>query len=110
MNKTHLLAIKAIIIAFLKKNGGYSNGYETVINATFRRNVMAQFVGLELPNSGNKTKNEMHKMENKLNEYIRKYLDDNNIDDGVKIQSHHIEHGCYEMHVSYTVSERISFI
>lgn len=110
MDKKHLLAIKAIIIAFLKKNGGYSNGYETVINASFRRSTMSQFIELELPDTEDKTKREMNKMGDDLNDSIRKYLDDNNIDDTINVQSIHIEHGCYEMSVSYTVSERVSFI
>lgn len=110
MNKEHLLAIKDIIIKFLKKHGGYSNGYETVINASFRRNTMAQFIGLELPNSEDKTKREMYKLGDELNEKIRKYLDDNDINDSVEVRSVHIEHGCYRMSVSFTVFENVSFV
>lgn len=96
--------IKKIIAKFLKKHGGYSNGFDTYVNGTVRFDSISA-LDWKTPGIGDMTLKEHHNQGFKLAQEIAEYLKKIDFKDCVYINSNAEGYGCYYTTVSIHISE-----
>jgi hypothetical protein len=98
-----LSQIAETIGKFLKKEGGMNNGYETYVKGYVVSNTQ-QSLTFKTPKTNDLKGSELDKRGYELNEKLTKILRAYEYKGDVKISSTHMEHGCYEIEVSFKTS------
>lgn len=104
-----LSQIAEAIAKFLKKEGGMGNGYDTYVKGTISYNSH-QSLKFHTPKTDDLTGHELRQKGSDLNDKLIKFLKAYDYHDYVEIKSTHTEHGCFDISVSLTISQRVSFI
>ncbi len=101
------------VSTFLKENGGFKNGYDTYLNGKFMRHYH-KAPTWSTPNCQDLTKREIAKKAMKLDNKIQEILIENSFEYDnsiiIKVESYHIEHGCYRINISTTKEKEIRII
>lgn len=101
-----LSQIAETISKFLKKEGGMSNGYETYVKGYVVSNTH-QSLTFKTPKTNDLRGSELDNKGSELNDKLVKILKAYDYKGDVKIQSTHMEHGCYEIEVSFKTSTTV---
>lgn len=88
---------------FLKKEGGMNNGYETYVKGYVVSNTQHS-LKFKTPETNKLTGIELEKKGSELNDKLIKILKAYDYKGDVKIDANHMEHGCYEIEVSFKTS------
>jgi len=98
-----LSQIAEAIGKFLKKEGGMNNGYDTNIKGFISHNSGGNIV-FNTPKTESFTGRELRYKSEILNEKLIEILKAYEYKGDIKISSTHMEHGCYEIEVSFKTS------
>lgn len=108
--ETHIENIKLILVSFLKKNGGYGNGFETYIGGSVSPNCFS-IMDWSTPTSENLTGKEVRLKGRDLYNDLHEYLKKNSIKETLVVKNNHISDGCFETHFYFKPKmERVSFV